>query len=192
MREDRDRPFPPYAFVPGGPWPHPTSHPEGHSRGRTHVPVPPIEGDEWPDSPSYREGVALFNAGYYWEAHEAWEGLWHAHGRVGPTADVLKGLIKLAAAGVKVRQGQPHGIITHARRAASLFETARAEGGDRRLGLDLGELIATARRIADEPPSDPEPPGVPVSRVFSFEIEPCQVGAAHDPREDADSRVGEG
>jgi predicted metal-dependent hydrolase len=75
----------------------------------------------------------LFNAGYYWEAHEAWEGLWHAHGRLGPTANVLKGLIKLAAAGVKVRQGQPHGIITHARRAASLFEAARAEGGDRRL-----------------------------------------------------------
>src|SRR4051794_32984321 len=37
MQEYRDRPFPPYAFVPGGPWPHPTSHPEGHSRGRPHV-----------------------------------------------------------------------------------------------------------------------------------------------------------
>ena len=33
----------------------------------------------------------LFNAGYYWEAHEVWEGLWHAYGRRGATADVLKG-----------------------------------------------------------------------------------------------------
>ncbi len=192
MRTDLDRPFPPYAFVPGGPWPHPTSHPEGHARGRPHVSVPPIEGDEWPASPSYCEGVALFNAGYYWEAHEAWEGLWLAHDRRGPTADVLKGLIKLAAAGVKVRQGQPHGITTHARRAASLFETARAEGGDRRLGLDLSTLVATARRIAEDTPRDPEPPGVPVSRVFSFEIEPCQVRDPHCLRENAVSRGEEG
>ena len=175
MREDRDRPFPPYAFVPGGPWPHPTSHPGGHSRGRTHVSVPPIEGDEWRDSPSYREGVALFNAGYYWEAHEAWEGLWHAHGRRGPTADVIKGLIKLAAAGVKVRQGQPHGIVTHARRAASLFEMALAEGGDRRLGLDLLEMIENAMGVTHKPPRLPLRPGETVMPVFSFDLKPDEA-----------------
>ena len=64
--------------------------------------------------------IELFNAGYYWEAHEAWEGLWHAHGRRGATADLIKGLIKLAAAGVKVRERRPRGVITHSRRAASV------------------------------------------------------------------------
>src|SRR4051812_12839170 len=29
-------PLPPYAFVPGGPWPHPTGSDLGHSAGRTH------------------------------------------------------------------------------------------------------------------------------------------------------------
>ena len=64
----------------------------------------PIVADGWALSPAYLRGVELFNAGYYWEAHESWEALWHAHGRRGPTAGVLQGLIKLAAAGVKIRE----------------------------------------------------------------------------------------
>ena len=49
----------------------------------------------------------LLNHGFYWEAHEAWETLWHAAGRKGEIADFLKGLIKLAAAAVKAREGNP-------------------------------------------------------------------------------------
>jgi uncharacterized protein len=171
MIPESDEPFPPYAFVPGGPWPHPTGSPEGHSARRVEHAGVPILQEDGAGSALYRRGVALFNAGYYWEAHEAWEALWHAHGRRGATADLLKGLIKLAAAGVKVRERQPHGVITHARRAAALFESAKAEGGSCRLGLELDELIEFAEQIAADPPRDPEPPGVRVSRVFSFQIE---------------------
>jgi predicted metal-dependent hydrolase len=134
--------------------------------------VPPIVADAWAGSTAYLRGVSLFNAGYYWEAHEAWEALWHAHGRRGASAAVLKGLIKLAAAGVKVRERQPHGVAIHARRAAALFQEARATGGNRQFGLDLSQWIDQAEQIADHPPGDPEPPGAPVSRVFSFRIEP--------------------
>jgi hypothetical protein len=167
-----DEPLPPYAFVPGGPWPHPTSSPRGHSFGRTHAVAAPVVADDWRRSVDYLRGVALFNAGYYWEAHEAWERLWHAHGRRGPTADLLKALIKLAAAGVKVRQGQPAGVASHARRAAALLESARALGGDRQLGLVLESWAATARRIAADPPRDPQP-GARVGRVFADQIEPA-------------------
>lgn len=164
--------WPPYAFVPGGPWPHPTRAPDGHSAGKAHPTVPPVERDDWPRSPPYLRGVALFNAGYYWEAHEAWESLWHAHGRAGATADVLKALIKLAAAGVKVREGQPHGVTTHARRAAELFRKVHAESGPVLLGLDLNDCAALARGVAEAPPVDPGPRGARVSRVFAFRIEP--------------------
>jgi uncharacterized protein len=156
---------PPYAYVPGGPWPRPTGTPPDRSSG-------PIAGDDWPASPGYLHGVELFNAGYYWEAHEAWEALWHAHGRRGATADLIKGLIKLAAAGVKVGQGQRPGVVTHARRAGECFEAARMQGGGRRLGLDLGALIEVAGAVAGDPPEDPAPPGAAVSRVFGFRIEP--------------------
>ena len=70
----------------------------------------------------FRYGVDLFNHGYYWEAHEAWEGVWHACGRRGRLADFLKGLIHLAAAGVKSREGNLNGVVKHAERAKELFE----------------------------------------------------------------------
>jgi hypothetical protein len=119
---------------------------------------------------NYRRGVVLFNAGYYWEAHEYWEALWHAHGRSGATAELLKGLIKLAAAGVKVRQRQRHGVITHAQRAAACFASASAAGGRFQLGLDLDEWIRHAEAIAALPPDDPAAPGANVSRVFDFQL----------------------
>lgn len=164
--------LPPYAYVPKGPWPHPTSSPQGHSFGRAHPAELPIVSDAWDRSAAYRRGVTLFNAGYYWEAHEAWEGLWHAHGRHGTTADILRGLIKLAAAGVKVRERQPGGVVTHARSAAGLFRSAHALTGRNQLGLDLDDLAVTAQQIADDPPTDPGLPGDRVVRVFAFQIDP--------------------
>jgi hypothetical protein len=64
------------------------------------------------------------------------------------TADFLKGLIKLAAAGVKVLQGQPRGVRSHAGRAAEAFRrTAEALGGEDAsyLGLRLGDLVTLAQ-----------------------------------------------
>ena len=164
--------WPPYAFIPGGPWPHPFSE-KGHAYGTRGRSADPIGGDGWPTSADFRLGVALFNAGYYWEAHEAWEGLWHAHGRRGSTADLLKGLIKLAAAGVKVRQKQRHGVTTHATRAGALFGALRDHGGRFLLGLDLDGLLEFARRVAEEPPVDPGTREDRVVRVFDFRIEPA-------------------
>src|SRR5262245_31357021 len=97
--------------------PHPQSDPAGHSYGRHVTPSAVIDDTDWDQSATYLHAIDLFNHGYYWEAHEAWESLWHACGRGGPVADLLKGLIKLAAAGVKVREGRPAGVASHARRA---------------------------------------------------------------------------
>jgi predicted metal-dependent hydrolase len=122
-------------------------------------------------SATFLRGVALFNAGYYWEAHEVWEGLWHAYGRRGVWADVIKALIKLAAAGVKVREGHEHGVRTHSRRAAELFASAVSAGATHHLGLDLDEWAQRCSDLAAAPPRDPGPVGAPVTRVFAFQIE---------------------
>src|SRR5262249_29652703 len=141
-----------------GPWPHP-------NRDRVDVRHDAI------DEPAlFRRGVELFDAGYYWEAHEAWEVLWHAAGRRGPKADVLRGLIKLAAAGIKVRERREAGVRTHARRAAECFASARREGDSHPFGLDLDQWIERALAMAESPPTDPGPPDAPVTRVFSFRI----------------------
>ena len=97
-----NRPLPPYSYVPGLA-PHPISDPRGHSFGAAHSPVQPLLESSHTTNANYSYAIDLFNHGYYWEAHEEWEHLWHAAGRKGPAGDFLKGLIKLAAAGVKLR-----------------------------------------------------------------------------------------
>lgn len=145
-------PFPTYAYVPGR-QPHPVSDPRGHSYGRPAAAVsPPDPGDPYA-CPAYLRGIDLFNHGFYWEAHEVWEALWHACGRRGVTADYLKGLIKLAAAGVKAREGNAAGVASHARRARELLEwTELRSGSPSYMGLDLRTLAARAASIAAAPP----------------------------------------
>ncbi len=160
--------FPPYTYVPGQ-FPHPFADPEGHSYGMKPAICEPPDPNHWSASRSYLAGIDLFTHGYYWEAHEAWEGLWHACGRKGTTADFLKGLIQLSAAGVKVRQGQPDGVRNHARRAAELF--AGVPRAKRFMGLSVEELIARAKRVAECPPPDPGRHAAPVV-VFPFVLRP--------------------
>jgi predicted metal-dependent hydrolase len=73
----------------------------------------------------------LFNEGFYWEAHEAWESFWNALGRTTPEAQFVQGLIHLAAAGVKIREGKPQGVSRHTKRARELLGdlTAANPGG---------------------------------------------------------------
>lgn len=122
-RRQPDRPLPPYAYVPGKS-PHPLSDPQGHMFGQQEQAA--AAGDPWWQNESWLWGFDLFHHGYYWEAHEAWENLWISVGRRGPAADLIKGLIKLAAAGVKAREGKPEGVRRHARRAEQLFAQATA------------------------------------------------------------------
>jgi uncharacterized protein len=177
---DSADPLPPYSFVPGGPWPHPARSPQGRSFAGTGGAVEPAGSEKGSISRLFLHGIELFNAGYYWEAHEVWEGLWHAHGRKGATADVLKGLIKLAAAGVKAREGQEHGVRTHARRASESFAAARQQGGSHQLGLDLDQWIERARTVAENPLFDPGPPEARVVRVFAFRIETVGLDSADE------------
>jgi hypothetical protein len=164
-----EAPLPPSAYVPGR-----TPRPDGTG---AELP-PPLVPSRWQDSRAYLRGIDLFNHGYYWEAHEGWEGLWHAAGRRGPTADFLKGLIKLSAAGVKVRQGRPDGVVSHARRAAGLFrQVAAALGGEdtHYLGLGLRDLLAFSR-AAEAEATAAGPDAAPGPRVvFDFVLGPGPV-----------------
>ena len=148
-----EQPFPAYAFIPGR-HPHPVTDPQGHSYGIEQIPAEPLDPNHPRTSPEYLYGIDLFNSGYYWEAHEAWEDLWNAAGRSGQTADFLKGLIKLAAAGVKAREGQPVGVTRHAVRAAELFKNvASSRRNDSRTyaGLQLEDLQRIANSLAAAP-----------------------------------------
>lgn len=163
-----EMPMPPYTYVPGRS-PHPTSDPGGHSFGKPVMQPELFQPDDWRRSTLYLYAVDLFNHGYYWEAHEAWETLWHASGRTGFVPDFFKGLIKLAAAGVKAREGIAAGVSNHARRAAELFRhTAVALGRSEFMGLNLDQLGDWASATANQPVVTAESPRPSVQPVFAF------------------------
>jgi uncharacterized protein len=166
-----DEPLPPYGFVPGR-FPHPVSDPAGHSFGKASALSAPLDPERFGECREYLHAIDLFNHGYYWEAHEAWEQLWHAAGRDGPTAWLLQGLIKLAAAGVKVREGRASGTDSHANGARQLFERAKEQLGEAtHAGLRFADLLAysdVARTCAtDRPDSHSE-----ATVVFPFVLHP--------------------
>jgi hypothetical protein len=103
--------------------------------------------------------VDLFNAGYFWEAHEAWEELWVARPRRSAEALLLQGLIQTAAALVKIRLGAPDPARALARRG--LDKLARVSRQSPILmGLDVGRVHSSFmdhfRPLAERilPPSD--------------------------------------
>ena len=155
-----DRPLPPYTHIPGV-TPHPLRDPAGHSyRGdaapdTSLSPQAPLTWANLLAHPEFQWAVRLFNAGYYWESHEAWEALWHAASRTGGLADFLKGLIKLAAAGVKLREHNRVGVERHARRALELFREVQGSPSGvfaTAAQLPLPELIAIADQLGRQPP----------------------------------------
>jgi len=169
-----DDPFPPYSYITGQ-FPHPTRDPAGHSFGAAPVTCIPPDPNRWHECRSYLRGLDLFNHGYYWEAHEVWEGVWHACGRGGLIGDFFKGLIKLAAAGVKARENRPEGVRRHARRAAELFRqlASRLPAGQTcYFGLPLQQLINLATEVTGRSAGLIVPVGTPVQIVFKFVLCP--------------------
>jgi len=140
--------FPEYSYVSGR-FPHPLREADGHGCLGPAAPDRAAISDDWRDCQLYLWAIDLFQAGYYWESHEAWEGIWHAAGRQGELADLMKGLIKLAAAGVKAREGRAEGVRRHAARAEALFATVQDRLEQSELwGLQLTQAGELARQVA--------------------------------------------
>jgi predicted metal-dependent hydrolase len=113
--------------------------------------------ESWSTCKTYLRGVDLFNHGYFWEAHETWESLWRVAKPRGTVSRFLKGLIKLAAACVKVREGVPAGVESHARRAGELFESVIVDLSNRDavyMGIRLEEIIAAVRALSAHAPTN--------------------------------------
>lgn len=167
--------LPPYTYIPGTTTPHPIRHPEGHSYGRKGKQPLPLVPERWGENRNYLLAIDLFNYGYYWESHEEWERLWRACPPESLVSRFLKGLVKLAAAGVKVRERSIHGVRRHAASAGEVFADIAAEWGDDVFcGLRLTHLQFAADRAAQLPYKEELKPGDPV-KIFPFVIEPVQV-----------------
>jgi hypothetical protein len=192
------QPLPPYSYVPGHDLPHPVNDPAGHLSAREDQPdEPPISPEvvsSLPQDPAPRRravaallaadsrwlhALDLFNQGFYWEAHEAWESFWHALGRTTPEARFVQGLIHLAAACVKIREGKPAGVSSHTRRARELTVEVReandgGEGDERSgtLGIVPQSLAAVFTELDSYTPQCWHTSRFPVVRVLVAGLQP--------------------
>jgi hypothetical protein len=92
-------------------------------------------------------------------------------------ASFLQGLIKLAAAGVKVREGKPAGVVSLARGAAEKLQLAGQElpAGTLLLGLSWQDLLEHARQVETLGSALPPETSTEVGPVFDFILNP-QMG----------------
>ena len=96
----------------------------------------------WSRSADYLYGCDLYNHAYWWEAHEAWEGLWQLTDKGGVQGQFLQGLIQVTASQLKIFSGQPAGPARL--RETSLGYLRRARAGtdsETYMGLDLARFI---------------------------------------------------
>jgi uncharacterized protein len=106
-----------------------------------------LDLDDWRECDAYIAGFELFNEGYYWEAHEQWEAVWIAVGRSGVAGSLLKGLIKLAAAGVKIRQGRGDAALSLLDGARADFEAA-SRSSAQIAGVDVAAILALLPEVS--------------------------------------------
>lgn len=95
-------------------------------------------------------GCDLFNAGCYFEAHELWELCWRDAQQRGDLDDerVLRGLIRLAAAGVKWLAEMPEARIRHVDGAVALLGSVASTP---RVSTTSWQAAAAALRAGTRP-----------------------------------------
>ncbi len=110
----------------------------------------------------YEEGIALFNAGRFFEAHESWERVWLR--AEGDAKLFYQGLIQTAAAILHAERGNPHGARSLYEKSREKLDTLPAE----HMGIALGELrdsLAQFFATALDRPGAPLPPRPTIRRL---------------------------
>src|SRR5207249_517674 len=88
-------------------------------------------------------GIEHFNAGRYFQAHEAWEEGWHPAPE--PERDFWQGLTQVAVGMTHRERGNAHGAVTLLRRGAQRL----AGYGERHMGVPVGRVAAFASDAAE-------------------------------------------
>jgi uncharacterized protein len=84
----------------------------------------------------YLEGIRLFNAHQFFEAHEVWEDVWNA--AYGPKHDFYQGLIQCAVALEHYRRSNPRGVVGLFRSYRRRFQAVPGVF----MGLDVASFLA--------------------------------------------------
>ena len=99
-------------------------------------------------------GLRLFNAGYYWEAHEVLETVWMRTAPNSRERALVQALIHLANGALKLAANKPGAAKRLARLAGECVALSHSGGRDRIMGLGAKELLGVARTLAGDAPMD--------------------------------------
>lgn len=107
-------------------------------------PPPRVAPEHWLENDVYRQGIDLYNFAFWWECHEALEGLWHLTGHTGTEAQFLQGLIQAAAANLRRHLGSSVGPRRLGQEAVQRLESVP---GPSFMGVRLAPFIGAIRAL---------------------------------------------
>jgi uncharacterized protein len=122
-----------------------------------------VEDDE---DAFFREGVELFNAGEWFEAHEVWEDAWRL--AEGPRKRFYQGLIQCAVTLEHARRGNPRGVRSVIKTALPKFDGLPDVYRGVHVSKLLSELLACVQPILDLP-AEAFDPALPRGRELPFD-----------------------
>jgi hypothetical protein len=134
----------------------------------------------------YYDGIQLFNDHEFFEAHEAWEDVWHM--AFGTKFEFYQGLIQCAVALEHYRRSNPRGVV-------SLYESYNRHFKDVPplfMGLDVADFLTRMRRVLEPVlTANPLPQRGEIELdgstvpVISLEYDPFETGEAQQYRRPA-------
>lgn len=104
-----------------------------------------------PIHPQALRGIALYNAGRYWEAHEALEAAWRDEGD--PLRDLYRGILQAAVVCLHVKRGNYRGAVKvyhRCQRWLNPWPGTVAGIAVEQLRRDLAALMAEVRRLGPD------------------------------------------
>lgn len=106
--------------------------------------------DDAAGNPAWLYGLRLFNAGYYWEAHEVLEVVWMNAAPNSRERHLVQGVIHLANALLKAEMGRANACRRLAGLARLAFAEAFPSGAGRLMALDGAEVLRAAERLRND------------------------------------------
>ena len=127
----------------------------------------------------YYDGIELFNEHEYFDAHEAWEDVWHM--AYGIKHDFYQGLIQCAVALEHYRRSNPRGVVSLYKSYLPKFKDVPPVF----MGLEVVPFLAAMKRVLD-----PVLLADPVPEKGSIELDDSlvpKIALVYDPFENGEA-----
>lgn len=143
--------LPPYAYVPGQTPRHDSViFVDLHRSVRAGMTI-----DELQSSAAFDAGRRFLQAGFYWEAHEAFEPVWMQLAPGSCERSLVQALIQIANAALKARMNRPRAVRRLCDIAQDHLNAAGAGGGAQLMGVEFDQMARQIARIRSEA-ADPD------------------------------------